>query len=135
MIRRDSVDQMVFEHVGTATWDESVASLALGGRLVTCGATTGFDAKIDLRFLFSRQLSLLGSYMGAKSELQTVMKLVAAGRLKPLLWRAHLYCSLLGGHVLLRAWRLMVGSHGNGAGRSRQSLLPRLGGTRSGRIS
>jgi NADPH:quinone reductase-like Zn-dependent oxidoreductase len=74
---------VVFEHVGTATWEDSFASLAPSGRLVTCGATTGFDAKIDLRFLFSRQLSLLGSYMGTKSELQTVMKLVAAGRLKP----------------------------------------------------
>ena len=75
---------VVVEHVGTATWDESVASLSLGGRLVTCGATTGYDAKIDLRFLFSRQLSLLGSYMGAKSELHTVMKLIAQGRLKPI---------------------------------------------------
>lgn len=79
--------EVVFEHVGTATWDESVASVALAGRLVTCGATTGYDAKIDLRFLFSRQLSLLGSYMGTKSELQTVMKLVAAGRLKPIVDR------------------------------------------------
>jgi len=74
---------VVFEHVGTATWDESLASLALAGRLVTCGNTTGYDAKLDLRFLFSRQLSLLGSYMGVKSELHTIMKLVSAGRLKP----------------------------------------------------
>src|SRR5262249_39021083 len=79
---------VVFEHTGTATWDDSVASLARGGRLVTCGATTGFDAKIDLRFLFSRQLSILGSYMGSKSEFSTVLKLVAAGRLKPVLDRA-----------------------------------------------
>jgi NADPH:quinone reductase-like Zn-dependent oxidoreductase len=78
---------VVIEHVGTATWDESVASLAVAGRLVTCGATTGYDAKIDLRFLFSRQLSLLGSYMGSKSELVPVMKLVAAGRLKPVIDR------------------------------------------------
>src|SRR5256885_910794 len=78
---------VVFEHVGTATWEESVASLALSGRLVTCGATTGYDAKIDLRFLFSRQLSLLGSYMGVKSELHTVMKLIAAGRLNPVVDR------------------------------------------------
>src|SRR2546423_1306168 len=78
---------VVFEHVGTATWDDSIASLALCGRLVTCGATTGYDAKIDLRFLFSRQLSLLGSYMGMKSELQTVMKLIATGRLKPVVDR------------------------------------------------
>ncbi len=79
--------EVVFEHVGTATWDDSVASLARGGRLVTCGATTGYDAKIDLRFLFSRQLSILGSYMGAKSEFATVLKLVAAGRLKPVIDR------------------------------------------------
>ena len=60
---------VVVEHVGTATWDRSVRSLTRGGRLVTCGATTGHDARIDLRFLFSRQLSLLGSYMGRKGEL------------------------------------------------------------------
>jgi NADPH:quinone reductase-like Zn-dependent oxidoreductase len=78
---------LVFEHVGTATWYDSIASLARGGRLVTCGATTGFDARIDLRFLFSRQLSILGSYMGNKSEFATVLKLVAAGRLKPVLDR------------------------------------------------
>jgi NADPH:quinone reductase-like Zn-dependent oxidoreductase len=78
---------VVFEHVGTATWDDSLASLALAGRLVTCGNTTGYDAKIDLRFLFSRQLSLLGSYMGVKSELHTVMKLVYAGHLKPIVDR------------------------------------------------
>jgi NADPH:quinone reductase-like Zn-dependent oxidoreductase len=78
---------VVFEHVGTATWDDSVASLARGGRLVTCGATTGYEAKIDLRFLFSRQLSILGSYMGTKSEFATVLKLIAAGRLKPVVDR------------------------------------------------
>ena len=78
---------VVFEHVGTATWDDSVASLTRGGRLVTCGATTGFDAKIDLRFLFSRQLSVLGSYMGNKSEFATVLKLVAGGKLKPVVDR------------------------------------------------
>jgi NADPH:quinone reductase-like Zn-dependent oxidoreductase len=79
---------VVFEHVGTATWDDAVASLARGGRLITCGATTGYDAKIDLRFLFSRQLSILGSYMGTKAEFATVLKLVAAGRLKPVVDRA-----------------------------------------------
>ena len=78
---------VVLEHVGTATWDDSVASLARGGRLVTCGATTGYDAKIDLRFLFSRQLSILGSYMGTKDEFATVLKLVATGKLKPVVDR------------------------------------------------
>lgn len=74
---------VVVEHVGAATWDASVKSLASGGRLVTCGCTTGPDAKLDLRFVFTRQLSILGSYMGTKSELRTVLRLVAEGRLKP----------------------------------------------------
>jgi NADPH:quinone reductase-like Zn-dependent oxidoreductase len=78
---------VVFEHVGTATWEDSVASLARGGRLVTCGATTGSDARINLQFLFARQLSILGSYMGTKAEFATVLKLVAAGKLKPVLDR------------------------------------------------
>ncbi|HET9802930.1 MAG TPA: zinc-binding dehydrogenase [Candidatus Acidoferrum sp.] len=74
---------VIFEHVGTAVWDDCIASLAPGGRLVTCGATTGFDAKIDIRFLFVRQLSILGSYMGTKDEFATVLKLVNDGKLKP----------------------------------------------------
>jgi NADPH:quinone reductase-like Zn-dependent oxidoreductase len=94
---------VVFEHVGTATWDESIASLAPSGRLVTCGATTGYDAKIDLRFLFSRQLSLLGSYMGTKSELHTVMKLVAAGKLKPVVDRVFPLAEAAAAHAYLES--------------------------------
>jgi NADPH:quinone reductase-like Zn-dependent oxidoreductase len=94
---------IVFEHVGTATWADSIASLAPSGRLVTCGATTGYDAQIDLRYLFSRQLSLLGSYMGAKSELITVMKLVAAGRLKPVLDRTFPLAECAEAHRYLEA--------------------------------
>jgi NADPH:quinone reductase-like Zn-dependent oxidoreductase len=94
---------VVFEHVGIATWDESFASLALNGRLVTCGATTGYDAKVDLRFLFSKQLSLLGSYMGTKSELGTVMKLVAAGRFKPVIDRIFPLEEATAAHAYLEA--------------------------------
>jgi len=94
---------VVFEHVGTATWDDSLASLAAGGRLVTCGATTGYDAKVDLRFLFTRQLSLLGSYMGTKSELQTVMKLVAAGKLKPIVDRVFPLAEAAAAHTYLES--------------------------------
>jgi len=76
---------VVIEHVGEATWEESVKSLKGGGTLVTCGATTGPSVGIDLRFLFSRQLSLLGSYMGTMSELHEVLGHVFAGRLKPVI--------------------------------------------------
>ena len=78
---------IVFEHVGTATWEESMKSLKAGGTIVTCGATTGFDAKFDLRFLFARQLSFLGSYMGTMGDLYDVLGHVFAGRLKPVVDR------------------------------------------------
>jgi NADPH:quinone reductase-like Zn-dependent oxidoreductase len=94
---------VVVEHVGTATWDDSLASLAPSGRLVTCGATTGYDAKVDLRFLFSRQLSLCGSYMGTKVELQIVMKLVAAGRLKPIVDRIFPLAEAVAAHAYLES--------------------------------
>jgi NADPH:quinone reductase-like Zn-dependent oxidoreductase len=78
---------IVIEHVGAATWEESVKSLKTGGTLVTCGATTGPNVSIDLRHLFARQLSLLGSYMGTIGELHEVLQHVFAGRLKPVVDR------------------------------------------------
>lgn len=78
---------IVLEHVGPATWDESMRSLKPGGVLVTCGATTGPQVGFDLRFLFSRQLSILGSYMGTMGELHEVLKHVFSGRLKPVVDR------------------------------------------------
>ena len=74
---------IVVEHVGEATWDRSVRALANGGRLVTCGATTGGAASIDLHHLFARQLSLHGSYMGARSELLAAAPHFFSGRLAP----------------------------------------------------
>jgi NADPH:quinone reductase-like Zn-dependent oxidoreductase len=78
---------IVVEHVGKSTWEESVKSLKPAGTLVTCGATTGFDAGIDLRFLYSRQLTILGSYMGTMGELHEVLKHVFSGKLKPVVDR------------------------------------------------
>jgi NADPH:quinone reductase-like Zn-dependent oxidoreductase len=77
--------EVVVEHVGDATWHESLASLAVGGRLVTCGATTGYEGKIDLRYLFGRHISILGSYMGGKAELFSVLDLLARGLVKPVI--------------------------------------------------
>ena len=73
---------VVFEHTGEATWEKSVRSLVKGGRLVTCGATSGYQGNLDIRYLFSRQISLHGSYMGSKSELMEVVKFFRDGRLK-----------------------------------------------------
>jgi NADPH:quinone reductase-like Zn-dependent oxidoreductase len=76
---------IVVEHVGEATWDRSVRALATGGRLVTCGATTGHAANVDLRHLFARQLSLLGSYMGRFAELREAAPLFYSGHLNPMI--------------------------------------------------
>ena len=74
---------VVIEHVGEATWERSVRSLARGGRLVTCGATSGPQASFDLRHLFARQLSFLGTYMGTRSELRAAADLFFRGTFRP----------------------------------------------------
>ncbi len=84
---RGGVD-VVFEHVGQATWMESLRSMKPGGTLVTCGATTGAEASLDLRVLFSRQMSLLGSFMGTMGELYEVLGHIFSGCLKPVVDRA-----------------------------------------------
>jgi NADPH:quinone reductase-like Zn-dependent oxidoreductase len=75
---------VVVEHVGPLTWEGSLRVLATGGRLVTCGATTGPSAPLDLRYVFSRQLSLLGSLMGTRAELEVVSRLMGERKLRPL---------------------------------------------------
>src|SRR5215210_445613 len=78
---RKGVD-VVVEHTGAATWRGSIASLKNNGRLVTCGATSGFDARTDLRQVFYRHLTLLGSFMGSKGELLEALKFVAQGKIR-----------------------------------------------------
>jgi len=74
--------EVVFEHTGAETWPGSINSLARDGRLVTCGATGGYDARTDLRQVFYRHLSLLGSFMGSKAELLDAMKFVERGMIR-----------------------------------------------------
>ena len=74
---------VVIEHVGEATWDRSVRSLARSGRLVTCGATTGANGSLNLQHLFAKQLSILGSYMGRRAELFAAAPLFFEGKLTP----------------------------------------------------
>jgi NADPH:quinone reductase-like Zn-dependent oxidoreductase len=78
---------IVFEHVGGETFERSLKTLARGGRLVTCGATAGGEATINIRLVFFKLLSILGSTMGSIAELHEVMKHVEAGRLKPVIDR------------------------------------------------
>jgi NADPH:quinone reductase-like Zn-dependent oxidoreductase len=79
--------EVVFEHTGAETWPGSISSLARDGRLVTCGATSGYDARTDLRQVFYRHLSLLGSFMGSKAELLDAMKFVERGQIRAVIDR------------------------------------------------
>ncbi|MGH7492418.1 MAG: zinc-binding dehydrogenase [bacterium] len=84
--QRRGVD-VIFEHVGEKTWPESIKTLARGGRLVTCGATTGYNAMTDLRYLFSKNLKIYGNLMGSKGELLRIVEFVKSGKLKPVIDR------------------------------------------------
>jgi 2-desacetyl-2-hydroxyethyl bacteriochlorophyllide A dehydrogenase len=72
---------VVIEHIGPEVWDTCLDSLARGGRLITCGATTGGEVKLNLRYVFARQLTIKGSYMGMRAELVKASELMGQGRL------------------------------------------------------
>jgi NADPH:quinone reductase-like Zn-dependent oxidoreductase len=78
---------VVFEHVGASTWSRSIELCTRGGRIVTCGATSGHEAVTDLRHVFYRQIQILGSTMGSKADLFPVLDLVARGILSPVIDR------------------------------------------------
>jgi NADPH:quinone reductase-like Zn-dependent oxidoreductase len=86
LTERRGVD-VVIEHVGPEVWESCLQSLAKGGRLITCGATTGGDVKLNLRYVYGRQLTIKGSYMGTHAELVKAAELVGQGKLVPVIER------------------------------------------------
>ena len=83
---RKGVD-VVFEHVGKKTWEQSILAAGIGGRITTVGATTGHDPLTDLRHVFFRQISILGSTMGTAGDLLEVLRFVGEGKLRPVVDR------------------------------------------------
>ena len=92
---------VVIEHVGAATWTKSLESLAPAGRLVICGATSGYDASIDLRYLFTKQYSILGSFMGTIGELHTVLKFIFRRQIHPVIDRIYPLDEIQAAHTRL----------------------------------
>ena len=80
---------VVIENVGAAVWGSALKSLVRGGRIVTCGATSGDQPGADLRRLFIRQLQVLGSTMGDPHELRSLLALCARGVLRPVIDSHH----------------------------------------------
>lgn len=92
---------VVVEHVGALTFDKSLRCLARGGRLVTCGATTGGKVELSLHQVFFKNLAILGNTMGSKGDLWTILRLIDAGRLRPVLARTMPLSALRDAHRLL----------------------------------
>lgn len=80
---------VVIEHVGPEVWDACLRSLTRGGRLITCGATTGAAVQLDLRHIFSHQLTVKGSYMGTRAELVKIVELMGQKRLIAMIDRTY----------------------------------------------
>lgn len=94
---------VIFEHVGAAVFPEIIFAARRGGKIVTCGATSGPEVKLDLRQIFFRQIELLGSTMGRTSDLAAVLDHVAAGRLRPVVDRTMPLWQAIEAHKLLEA--------------------------------
>jgi NADPH:quinone reductase-like Zn-dependent oxidoreductase len=94
---------VVVEHVGAATFAKSVVACARGGRIVTCGATDGWEPTLNLRHVFWRQLSILGSTLASKARLHDVMALVAAGKLRPVVDRVLPLADVAAAHRVLES--------------------------------
>lgn len=99
---RRGVD-VVLEHVGGETFERSIRALGWGGRLVTCGATTGAAAKLNLRHLFFKSQSILGSTMGSKGEYHQLVKLYDRGLFEPVIDRTLSLEQVADGHRALEA--------------------------------
>ncbi|KPN29096.1 acryloyl-coenzyme A reductase [Halolamina pelagica] len=78
---------LVADHVGEATWQQSIDSLATGGRMVICGATSGADPDIDIRSVYQRHRRILGTPMGNRRDFRAVGRLIARGEVAPVIDR------------------------------------------------
>ncbi|MBI4060933.1 MAG: zinc-binding dehydrogenase [Elusimicrobia bacterium] len=94
---------VVFEHVGPALFMDALKCLRPSGRLVTCGSTSGPKLELDMRYLFSRQLRILGSRMGSLAEMREAWKLVEAGKVKPVVDKVLPLDEAAAAHALLES--------------------------------
>ena len=82
---RRGVD-VVLDHVGAATWETSIKALAPGGRLTVCGATSGPQTQVDIRYIYARQLTIVGTWVGTQAEMREVLRLIQRRRFVPVVY-------------------------------------------------
>ena len=126
--------RIVFEHVGRETFPTSVLAAKPFGKIVTCGATTGYSVDFDVRYLWMRQKEVIGSHAFNAYEAWRANELIAEGRIRPVLWRAMAFGDLPEAHRLIDENRhlgkisIMVGAGDEEEGRT----APGLGAIRAG---
>jgi crotonyl-CoA carboxylase/reductase len=117
---------IVFEHVGQATFPTSVFCVKPFGKVVICGATSGYNLDFDVRHLWMRQKEILGSHFANAYEATRANKLMAEGRIRPVLWRAMGFDGVAEAHQLLHENKhlgkisIMVGATDEEQGRSEE---------------
>ncbi|MCI0560786.1 MAG: zinc-binding dehydrogenase, partial [Nitrososphaera sp.] len=100
LTKKQGVD-VVFEHIGKATFPQEVGLLKMGGTLVATGATTGYDSTLDLRYLFFKGTNLLGSTQGTKAELEQVVYWMGRGKIRPVIDTVLPFTNMVEGHVMM----------------------------------
>jgi len=92
---------VIFEHIGKNVFPQEVSLLKMGGILVSTGSTTGYDSSLDLRYLFFKGITLMGSTQGTKAELEEVLYWTSKGKLKPLINLVLPFGDMVKGHVMM----------------------------------
>jgi NADPH:quinone reductase-like Zn-dependent oxidoreductase len=92
---------IVIDHTGMVNWERNILALTMGGRMVVCGSTSGYEGKTDIRQVFFKRLSILGSTMGSKGDLFEIIKHVESGRLKPVVYKILPMSQAQEGHRLM----------------------------------
>jgi NADPH:quinone reductase-like Zn-dependent oxidoreductase len=91
------------DYIGKDTWVQSLQCTAKGGRVVTCGATTGYDPKTDIRHIFFRQLEIIGSTMGSRNDLLAPLRLIVDGKMRPVVGKIFPLRQTADGHRLMES--------------------------------
>jgi crotonyl-CoA carboxylase/reductase len=117
---------IVFEHVGKATFPTSVFTVKPFGKVVICAGTTGFDLDFDVRYLWMRQKRIIGSHFANAYECNKANELIEAGQIRPVLWRTLGFDGVPEAHQLMRENKhlgkiaILVGADGEGEGKTEE---------------
>jgi crotonyl-CoA carboxylase/reductase len=115
---------IVFEHVGRATFPTSVLAVKPFGKIVICGATSGYQLDFDVRYLWMRQKQIIGSHFANAWEATKANELIESGKIRPVLWRTMGFEGVAEAHQLLRDNKhlgkiaILVGAESEGLGRT-----------------